>query len=233
MFGADEQLFDLTSYTPRRARHDRQPALEGRVAREGADLHEGPHHDPEERGRDRQLPRRVRDEPARATRAPSRSRRSRSTSPTAGGRRIRARSARSTNRSSSTSRAEASRPTRRASSSCSASWNRSSHACRSVMPRIACAACSRPSGPRARTAVPVRERPQPDATTTCPRRRESDVSRLMRRIDLCGVDEVPEGTMKMCYVDGTDQVLVVTPTATSTPSRASARTSTSSWTRDS
>ena len=31
----------------------------------------------------------------------------------------------------------------------------------------------------------------------------------MRRIDLCGEDEVPEGTMKMCYVDGTDQVLVV------------------------
>ena len=31
----------------------------------------------------------------------------------------------------------------------------------------------------------------------------------MRRLDLCGVDEVPEGTMKMCFVDGTDQVLVV------------------------
>ena len=31
----------------------------------------------------------------------------------------------------------------------------------------------------------------------------------MRRIDLCGVDEVPEGTMKMVVVDGTDQVLVV------------------------
>jgi 3-phenylpropionate/trans-cinnamate dioxygenase ferredoxin component len=31
----------------------------------------------------------------------------------------------------------------------------------------------------------------------------------VRRIDLCGADEVPEGTMKMCYVDGTDQVLVV------------------------
>jgi 3-phenylpropionate/trans-cinnamate dioxygenase ferredoxin subunit len=32
---------------------------------------------------------------------------------------------------------------------------------------------------------------------------------LVRRLDLCAVDEVPEGTMKMCYVDGTDQVLVV------------------------
>jgi 3-phenylpropionate/trans-cinnamate dioxygenase ferredoxin subunit len=31
----------------------------------------------------------------------------------------------------------------------------------------------------------------------------------VRRIDLCGVDEVPEGTMKMVVVDGTDQVLVV------------------------
>jgi 3-phenylpropionate/trans-cinnamate dioxygenase ferredoxin subunit len=31
----------------------------------------------------------------------------------------------------------------------------------------------------------------------------------VRRIDLCGVDEVPEGTMKLVVVDGTDQVLVV------------------------
>lgn len=31
----------------------------------------------------------------------------------------------------------------------------------------------------------------------------------MRRIDLFAVDEVPEGTMKMGFVDGTDQVLVV------------------------
>ena len=31
----------------------------------------------------------------------------------------------------------------------------------------------------------------------------------MRRIDLLGLDEVPEGTMKMAWVDGTDQVLVV------------------------
>jgi 3-phenylpropionate/trans-cinnamate dioxygenase ferredoxin subunit len=33
--------------------------------------------------------------------------------------------------------------------------------------------------------------------------------RGVRRIDLLGVDEVPEGTMKMAWVDGTDQVLVV------------------------
>jgi len=31
----------------------------------------------------------------------------------------------------------------------------------------------------------------------------------VRRIDLVGVDEVPDGTMKMAYVDGTDQVLVI------------------------
>ena len=31
----------------------------------------------------------------------------------------------------------------------------------------------------------------------------------MRRIDLIGVDEVPDGTMSMAWVDGTDQVLVV------------------------
>ena len=33
--------------------------------------------------------------------------------------------------------------------------------------------------------------------------------RRVRRIDLLGVDEVPEGTMKMAWVDGTDQVLVI------------------------
>jgi nitrite reductase/ring-hydroxylating ferredoxin subunit len=31
----------------------------------------------------------------------------------------------------------------------------------------------------------------------------------MRRIDLLGTDEVPEGPMKMAVVDGTDQVLVI------------------------
>jgi len=31
----------------------------------------------------------------------------------------------------------------------------------------------------------------------------------VRRIDLLGVDEVPQGTLKMAFVDGTDQVLVV------------------------
>ena len=31
----------------------------------------------------------------------------------------------------------------------------------------------------------------------------------MRRVDLLGVDDVPEGTLKMAYVDGVDQVVVV------------------------
>jgi 3-phenylpropionate/trans-cinnamate dioxygenase ferredoxin subunit len=31
----------------------------------------------------------------------------------------------------------------------------------------------------------------------------------LRRIDLLAVDEVPEGTLKMAWVDGTDQVVVV------------------------
>jgi len=31
----------------------------------------------------------------------------------------------------------------------------------------------------------------------------------VRRIDLLGVDEVPDGTLKMVWVDATDQVLVV------------------------
>ena len=31
----------------------------------------------------------------------------------------------------------------------------------------------------------------------------------MRRVDLLGLDEVPDGTMKMAWVDGTDMVLVV------------------------
>ena len=31
----------------------------------------------------------------------------------------------------------------------------------------------------------------------------------MRRIDLLALDEVPDGTMKMAWVDGTDPVLVV------------------------
>ncbi|MBI3750060.1 MAG: Rieske 2Fe-2S domain-containing protein [Chloroflexi bacterium] len=31
----------------------------------------------------------------------------------------------------------------------------------------------------------------------------------MRRVDLLGVDEVPEGTLTMAYADGVDQVVVV------------------------
>jgi 3-phenylpropionate/trans-cinnamate dioxygenase ferredoxin subunit len=31
----------------------------------------------------------------------------------------------------------------------------------------------------------------------------------MRRVDLLALDEVPEGTMKLAFVDGTDRVIVV------------------------
>jgi len=31
----------------------------------------------------------------------------------------------------------------------------------------------------------------------------------VRRVDLLALDEVPEGTLRMAYVDGTDQVVVV------------------------
>ena len=37
----------------------------------------------------------------------------------------------------------------------------------------------------------------------------TNASDLMRRIDLLGVDEVGDGEMKMVWVDGTDQVLVI------------------------
>jgi 3-phenylpropionate/trans-cinnamate dioxygenase ferredoxin subunit len=32
---------------------------------------------------------------------------------------------------------------------------------------------------------------------------------MTRRVELMGLDEVPDGTMKMAWVDGTEQVLVV------------------------
>jgi 3-phenylpropionate/trans-cinnamate dioxygenase ferredoxin subunit len=41
------------------------------------------------------------------------------------------------------------------------------------------------------------------------RRGLSDDGAPTRRIDLVGVDEVPDGTMVMAWVDGTDPVLVV------------------------
>src|SRR4029078_950154 len=42
-----------------------------------------------------------------------------------------------------------------------------------------------------------------------PRRRQR--RRVTRRVDLLAVDEVPEGTMKMAFVDETDQAIVVHP----------------------
>ena len=40
-------------------------------------------------------------------------------------------------------------------------------------------------------------------------RHGGQLRRSVRRVDLLGVDEVPDGTMQMAWVDGTDQVLVV------------------------
>jgi nitrite reductase/ring-hydroxylating ferredoxin subunit len=53
--------------------------------------------------------------------------------------------------------------------------------------------------------------PQPDASTTslAPVGHRAPAWRAMRRIDLFGVDEVGDGEMKMAWVDGTDQVLVI------------------------
>ena len=41
------------------------------------------------------------------------------------------------------------------------------------------------------------------------RHRRGSRRRSVRRIDLLGVDEVPDGTMKMAWVDGTDPVIVI------------------------
>ena len=40
-------------------------------------------------------------------------------------------------------------------------------------------------------------------------RHGGQLRRSVRRVDLLGVDEVPDGTKRMAWVDGTDQVLVV------------------------
>ena len=40
-------------------------------------------------------------------------------------------------------------------------------------------------------------------------RHGGQLRRSVRRVDLLGVDEVPDGTMRMAWVDGTDQVLVI------------------------
>ena len=101
--------------------------------------------------------------------------------------------------SSSTSSPAASRPTRRASSSCSGFLE-------PVVARVPLEATAGPAARAARGQVgrgdATPPRPPPDATTTSGRP-------VVRRIDLVAVDDVPEGTMKMAFVDGTDQVLVV------------------------
>ena len=106
VFGGEDQLFDLTSYTRHVGRDTTgQPAVQGRAAGPGPHVHEGPDRDREDGDRHGQLPRRVRDEPVEGGARRWRSRRSRSTSRTAGGRCTARRSARSTRASCSTSRA--------------------------------------------------------------------------------------------------------------------------------
>ena len=128
----DDQLFDLTSYTRHIGRDTTGNLLSKGVLLDAArTLHEGPDHHRADRGRHRQLPRRVRDEPLEAGprgRHPVARDRPAGLPPR---RPLVARSARSTRPSCSTSRAAASRPTRRASSSSSASSSRSSRASRS------------------------------------------------------------------------------------------------------
>ena len=115
----------------------------------------------------------------------------------------------STRPSCSTSSRAASRRTRRASSSCSASSSRSSPGSRSRPPRTACATPSRRSGrpaatPSARSGGLMP--PQPPSPEPRP---VTGGAALMRRIDLLAVDEVADGEMRMVWVDGTDQVLVI------------------------
>ena len=185
-------------HAPRRPRHDGPAAQQGRAARPRAELHEGPDHDREERGRHRQLPRRVRDEPLEGRPAPSRSRRWRSTSRTAAARRTRRRSARSTRRSCSTSRAAGIPPDDarkfivlgflepvvarvpledaqdRLREALEAKW-------------AAGLAAGASGGRRGLTHRRRRRRPVPSAVS--------------RRIDLLGVDELAEGEMRMVWVD--------------------------------
>ena len=49
----------------------------------------------------------------------------------------------------------------------------------------------------------------PDASTTSVALAPPERGEPMRRIDLIGVDDVADGEMKMVFVDGTDQVLVI------------------------
>ena len=100
-----------------------------------------------------------------------------------------------------------SRPTRRASSSCWASSSRWLPGSRWRLPRTVSASSSRRNGSPAPTASPAR--PPPDASTTSVASAPGGRGRAMRRIDLIGTDEIGDGEMQMVWVDGTDQVLVI------------------------
>ena len=194
VFGIEDQLFDLTSYTRHLGRDTTGNLLsKGVLVDRARSYMKGLITIEKTRRRHRLVPRRVRDEPLegrpggrdpvardRPARLPPR------------GPLVR-RSARSTRTSSSTSRAAASRPTRPASSSSSASSSRSWPACRSRRPATGFGRCSRRSGPPGAASVAGGRRPP----TRCAGSTSS------------ALDDVPEGTLQMAYVDGTDQVVVV------------------------
>jgi 3-phenylpropionate/trans-cinnamate dioxygenase ferredoxin component len=51
--------------------------------------------------------------------------------------------------------------------------------------------------------------PEPEPASGPTREPRQAGTATARRVDLLGLDEVPDGTMKMAWVDGTDPVLVV------------------------
>ena len=222
VFGGGDQLFDLTSYTRHIGRDTTGNLLSrARSWTRRASYMKGLIMIEQERGRHRQLPRRVRDEPLEE-------------GPRGGHPEPRDRPAglppgrplelgRADRRDAAVLPREPRHPaaTRRASSSSSASSSRSSPASRWPRPRTACASCSRRSGRPA--AVPARP------TAACRRRAAGGRDPADRP---AGVDEVPPRH----DADGLGRRH--RPVARrqrgrrrSAPSRASAATSTSSSTR--
>ena len=218
VFGGDEQLFDLTSYTPpHRPRHDRQPAVEGRAPGRRPELMKGlitieksaVGHGQllgefgmnlSKAARSVAIPSLEIDQPdcRRAAHASSVGPIDETQLFYLESRGHPARRGAQVHRPRLPRAGRRARPARR-------------------RRRTGCASCSRPSG-----RPGSRQRRQGRRGGATP----------MRRIDLLGVDEVADGEMKMVFVDGTDQVLVIhTGRRDHAPSRASAPTSTSSSTR--
>ena len=166
VFGADDQLHDLTSYTRHVGRDTTGPAAEqGRAARPGAELPQGPDHDREERDRHRQLPRRVRHEPLEVgSRRGDPVARDRPAGLPPRGPRVVGRPDR---RDAAVLPREPGHPARRGAQvhRARASSSRSSRASRSRTPRTACARRSRRSGPPASPPDRDPAAPPPEPTT--------------------------------------------------------------------